>query len=123
MHPIPEVTDVELAFPTRAMTILPKWEDIPPEFRPSGWVMAGGKTTYMGTTDLSTKWLNVVNDWLFRGLLNARWTPKPGVDVGKALRALQVCLGDFLPSHEHKTSGVAYLLSQWFEDVVYERGK
>lgn len=105
MHPIPEVTDVDIAFPTIALDILPKYQDIPKEF----------------AYNSQNKWVGVVNDWFFRGLKNSKWTPKKGVDQQKALRAIKVCLGDFSPSHEHKTSGVAWLLSQWFDDVTYTK--
>jgi hypothetical protein len=45
------------------------------------------------------------------------------VDTTKALRAVAACIGDWGPSHEHKEAGVAYLLSEWFEDVTYQRRK
>jgi hypothetical protein len=106
MHPIPEVTDIDIAFPTTALDILPKYQDIPKEF---------------SYTSQNNKWVNTVRDWFFKGLKNAKWTPKKGVDQQKALRAIKVCLGDFSPSHEHKISGTAWLMAQWFDDVSYAK--
>jgi len=42
-------------------------------------------------------------------------TPKDGVDVKKAMRALKAALGSFEPKHEHKMAAVGYMLSQWFD--------
>lgn len=106
IRPIPDVTDLDLAFPTKAMDILPPYKDIPEEF----------KRDYH-------KWAKVALDWFYAGLKNAKWEAKPGVDTNKALRAIQACLGDWSPKHEHKIAGVAFLLNEWFVDVTYETAK
>lgn len=106
MRPIPEVMDLDLAFPTRAMQLMPKWDEIPDEFKSD-----------------RNKWVKVFEDWFFFGLKDAKWTPKEGVDAGKALRVIKACIGDFQPSHEHKKAGCACLLSEWFEDVAYQQAK
>lgn len=106
MIPVPEVLPIDTIFPTKALEILPPYREIPVEFKRHG-----------------NRWVNVVNDWFFRGLQNCKWTPKPGVDQARALRAVAACIGDWSPSHEHKTAGCAYLLSEWFEDVTYTTGK
>lgn len=106
MRPIPEVSDLDVVFCTKATSILPPMKDIPAEFKKS-----------------SNKWAQVVSDWFFCGIKDCKWSPKPGVDVGKALRAIKACIGDFEPSHEHKEAGVAFLLSEWFDDVTYKRAK
>lgn len=106
--PVPDVDPINAAFGGGAMKILPPMAEIPAEFK--RW--SGG-----------SKWNKVVSDWFLHGIENATWTPKTGVDVGKALRALRCCIGSFEPAHEHKEAGCAYLMSQWFEDVKYTAGK
>lgn len=125
MIPVPEVDPVAAAFGDDAMKILPAWADIPDEFKASGWSKSDGRVTYFGKpgVDICGKWLEVVSDWFFCGLRNAKWVPKPGVDTAKALRAVKFCIGSWETSHEHKEAGCAYLLSQWFEDVTYQKGK
>ena len=126
MHPIPELTTLDVVFPTKAMDILPPYDAIPPEFKASGFSSCNGEVRYMSHLPgvvINAKWLNVVNDWFFHGLKKAKWTPKPGVDKAKALAAVQACLGDWGPSQEHKEAGCAFLLSEWFDDVSYEKAK
>lgn len=106
MIPVPNVTDVDAVFGGNAMKILPPLSQIPDEFK---------------NCNRPTKWSQVVSDWFFFGLSNAKWTPKEGVKTLEALKAVQCCIGSFEPSHEHKEAGCAYLLSQWFEDVTYIR--
>ena len=103
MIEVPDVSDIEVAFGCEIMRILPKWADIPEEFK-KDW----------------HPWRKVVSDWFFFGLKKAKWETKEGVDNKKAIRALMSCLGSFEPSHEHKEAGVAFLLSQWFHSVSYE---
>lgn len=106
MRPIPEVSGLDVVFPTRAMEILPPYKDIPAEFKND-----------------SNRWVQVVSDWFFCGLKDAKWAPKSGVETKKALAAVQACLGDFGPRHEHKEAGCAFLLNEWFDDVTYTRSK
>ena len=42
-------------------------------------------------------------------------------DTNKAIRHLKAILVSYDPKHEHKEAGVAFLLSEWFEDVTYIR--
>ena len=42
---------------------------------------------------------------------------KQGISLSLALRHLGACLSSWEPKHEHKTAGVAYLMSLWFEDL------
>lgn len=105
MFPIKEFTDVELVFPTSVDGLMPAYKDIPKEFR--DWNSPG-------------KWNKVMSDWFYKGLKNAKWKPKPGVDEAKALRHIKYILGSWEPKHEHKAAGVAYLLNEWFKDVTYE---
>ncbi len=107
MIPVQDVTDLDVVFPGNVEALMPKWEDIPKEFR--GW--------------RATKWNGVFNDWFYAGLRNASWMPKDGVDTAKALRHIKAIMGSWNPKHEHKEAAVAYLLSEWFEDVKYEKGE
>ena len=107
MKPI-AISDLEIVFPATISHLLPKWEDIPKEF----W-----------DRNDKGKWSKVVSDWFFRGLVDAKWKPKEGIDTNLALRHLQAIMGSFQPKHEHKEAGVAYLMSQWFDDVEYTPGE
>jgi hypothetical protein len=92
-----KVSDVELAFPAQVMHLLPKWEDIPEEFKND-----------------NTNWNSLVSEWFFGGL-SGKFIPKEGIDLKMAMRHLQACMHSYQPKHEHKEAGVAYLMSQWFE--------
>lgn len=104
MLPVPDVTTLDAAFGSRALEIMPAEKDIPSDFRDR------------------KKWENFARAWFFRGLKKAEFIPKPGVDKAKALAAIKCVLGSFAPSHEHKEAAVAYMLSEWFEDVKFELG-
>lgn len=92
------------AFPANVRDLLPKWEDIPDEFK-----------------SFSGKWQDVVTAWFFSGVQNCQWKPREGVDTQAALLHVGACMGSFEPKHEHKEAGCAYLLSEFFEDVTYEK--
>lgn len=112
MRPIPEITDVEIAFPANVIgKFLPNTNEIPVEFQ------------NYSTDPLAKKWIKVMEDWFYFGLKNVKWIPKSGVDPKLALRVIKACMGSYEPKHEHKTAGVAFLLSEWFEDITYEKGK
>lgn len=100
MLEIPEVTNAEIAFPTTVP--LPAWDDIPEEMR-RNWH--------------NDPWCNIVSSIFFNGgkLTDFGLTPKKGVDLDKAMRVIRACLGSWEPSHEHKTAGVAFMLSEWFD--------
>ncbi len=99
MLQIPEVSDVDIAFP--ANPPLPAWNDIPEKFR-----------RYNGTP-----FNKIASTLFFKGgkLSDFGLTPKEGVDVNKAMRAIRCCLGSFEPKHEHKEAGVAFMFSEWFD--------
>lgn len=101
MLAIPEISDVDAAFPTKVP--LPAWNDIPKEFR-ERWHRRDG-------------FHGVVSRIFYEG---GRWEdfglkPKKGVDEAKARRAIITCLRSWEPQHEHKVAGVAYMLSEWFD--------
>ena len=101
MLPIPEVTDIDIAFPARPP--LPAWDDIPEDFRRE--------------RGDAKDWCEIVNRMFFEGgsLVDFGIVPKKGLDLKAAMRAIRVCLGSFEPKHEHKAAGVAYMLSEWFD--------
>lgn len=101
-----EVDNVLLAFPADVMRLLPKWEDIPAEFK---------------NPNRPTKWNNLFNDWFYHGLKSLVRKPKPGIDELKAIRHLSCIVGSYEPKHQHKEAGVAYLMSLWFDDILWER--
>lgn len=99
MRKVPELKDISVVF--GSTDDLPKWEDIPAEFKKHG-----------------NPWEALASRWFFQGLpRDTEFHPKPGVDINKALRALHAVLNSFEPKHEHKMAGVAYLMAEWFEDI------
>lgn len=101
MRSIPEVSDVDLAFPARGVEFAPPLSEIPELFR------AGGTKGHRFFSD----WFGGRVDWTRVGML-----PKEGVDPAAAFRVLQVVAGTWSIKHQHKESAVAYLLHEWFED-------
>lgn len=85
---------------------LPPMSAIPDEFKRHG----------------GNPWVELASRWFFSGLKQAPRF-KEGIDGKAAMRALSACLRSFEPKHEHKTAGVAYLLSLWCEpDAVKIKG-
>ena len=93
---IPEVTGLDVAFGN--IKHLPKWEDIPDEFK-------NGKTT----------WNELFNVLFFEGGKGVSIAATDEVDLKKAFQALKAIMGSFEPKHEHKEAGVSYLMSQSFQ--------
>jgi hypothetical protein len=98
-----EITDLDLAFPGPVIDLglLPKWEDIPEEFRnrDNEWAKAASKLFFKGGKGLAFK---------------------EGVAVVKAKRHIAACLRSYQPKHEHKIAGVGWLLSQWLKSSKVE---
>jgi hypothetical protein len=101
-----EIENSDMIFGGNMKKLLPKYNEIPDEFK-----------------DRNTKWNKVFNDWFFCGLKNCKWIPKEGIDTDKALRHIKAIMGSWEPKHEHKEAGCAYLMSEFFNDVKYERAK
>ena len=104
MIEIKAVSDVQLAFPANVDDYLPPWDTIPEEFKGHG-----------------NKWNSLFN-MVFFGSSRAKdvWMkPKEGVDPALAGRHLKCVMGSFAPKHQHKEAGMAYLMSEWFEDWGY----
>lgn len=101
MTPQP-VDNLTLAFPADVTRLLPPYDAIPDEFKHRG-----------------NKWNDLVSRWFFSGLpYGTEFKPKEGINKTAALRHVTACMRSFQPKHEHKEAGCAYLLSQWFEDVI-----
>lgn len=103
MFEVKDVTPSDITFGCRAMELMPKYDDIPKEYKHG-----------------DTKWNKLFNTWFFRGLSKLSVTAKPGIDKDKALAHIQSIIGSFEPPHEHKAAGVAFLMSEWFEDAEWE---
>lgn len=103
-----EITGIDLAFGTMEMELLPKWTDIPESFR---------------DMNDESKYSKLVSDWFFGGLESLSGVPKEGIDPQLAFKNIKAILRSFDPKHEHKQAGCAFLLSEWFEDVKWEKKK
>lgn len=103
MFKIQEVTDIDLAFGGSISKLMPKYTEIPDEFKHG-----------------NTKWNKLFNTWFFSGLNILELTPKDGVDENKALKHIKAIMVSYEPKHEHKEAGCAYLLNEWFSDVKYQ---
>ena len=104
MYPIAELSKASAIFGCNALEIMPKYEDIPKEFK---------------NLNRPTKWNRLVTDWFFRGLKQLDIVPKEGVDKSKALTHIKCIIGSFEPQDEHKEAAAAYLLSEWFDSVEW----
>jgi len=95
------VTDVDVAFGGHIDKLMPKYEDIPQEFKKS-----------------SNKWNQLFNRWFFSGLpKETDFIPNEGIDAALALKHIMAIMRSYQPKHEHKEASVAYLLSLWFKKV------
>ena len=103
MTPAENITNLDLAFPASVGHLLPPWADIPNQFKPNG-----GKHG------------RLINEWFFSGIKLKAVQMKPGIDQAMATRHLKCIMGSYELKHEHKVSGVAYLIEQWFESIEYE---
>lgn len=98
-----DIDDATMTFgaPLEMEMLLPKYDQIPEEFKSN-----------------FNKWVQLFDKWFFNGLpKGTQFIQKPGIDQVKALRHIRTIMASYAPKHEHKTAGVAYLLSCWFEDV------
>lgn len=94
---IPEVSDLDMAFPTRYRKLLPVWEQLTEEEQ------AG-----------NNQYCHNLNQLFFRGGdMSKYFTAKPGYDQTKIHRYIKATLGDYGPKHEHKIGGIAHALANW----------
>lgn len=104
----PTVLDrVDQAF-GKMSELLPAWNDIPEDFK-----------SFMGTGE-AKKWVQAVANIFYSGVRVTEVKMKNGIDRTVVMRHLMSVLHSWEPKHEHKTAGVAYLMSLWFEDFKYE---
>lgn len=101
---VQDVTNLAVAFGCRAMELMPPYKDIPDDYKRG-----------------HTKWNKLFNDWFFGGLKSLDVAPKKGIDKQKALTHIRAIMVSFEPQHEHKEAGVAYLMSEWFEDAQWSK--
>lgn len=106
MFQVKEISDMEAAFPADVKRLMPKWEEIPEEFKKFG----------------GTPWNAIFNEWFYSGLKDMKAVPKPGVDRNKALRHILTIMRSYEPKHEHKEAAVSFLMSEWFESITYDKG-
>jgi hypothetical protein len=102
---VPEITDLDMAFGTTKG--LPDYATIPDEFKRGP----------------HNKWVKFVSEAFFSGAKNIEVTPIDGISPGAAFRHIKAMLASFEPRHEHKEAGAAFLMSQYFKDVSWERAK
>lgn len=103
---IPDFTRLDAIFGN--ISHMPKWDDVPETFH--DWH--------------HEPHCKAVSHWFYKGpdavvdnaivIDGVRFTPRAGVDMGKALVALQAALTSWEPKHEHKIAGCGFMLSQWF---------
>lgn len=95
-----KVSDVDVAFPARALEIMPVVDDIPAQY----WD--------------SNPWSGLFWDWMTGRIDPAVEFHMNGVDGETAYRHLSVIMGSFAPKHEHKEAAFAFLCGLWFTQVV-----
>lgn len=102
-----QIDGVAVAFGvSNAVDYLPAWKELPEDFRHE--------------KGAAKKWLHIVDDLFFYGAKDIRCTIKDAtISQTDILRHIRMLLQSFELSHEHKTSGVAYLLSLWCDDITY----
>lgn len=101
------VSDIDVAFPTKVSDMMPVYEDIPTEYK-----------HFKGTI-----WNRLVADWFFHGVHDLKIKWRKEVDPEAAMRHIKYILGSWEPKHEHKEAGVAYLLSLWATDAKWKKAK
>lgn len=92
------VQELDMAFGGQMRTLMPAYKDIPEDFRRE-----------------RDPFSRLVHKWFFEGISKDALKPKEGIDANMAWRHMKAIMSSFEPSHEHKTSGVAWLMSKWFE--------
>lgn len=102
-----KVTDLQIVFPAGLGTLMPKWEDIPEEFKdsygPNPWVRLAAK-------------------WFYEGV-DGYFVANKNIDISDATRHLKVLQASREFKHEHKEAAVAYLMSLWFEKFIEKKPK
>ena len=104
---IPEIDDVDMVF-GNADKFLPKWDDLPDEFRKS-W--SGNANPFCSAaSDLFYSGGKIGADH------GVRWRDSMGPeDRARAVRLTRALLSSFSSKHEHKIAGVGFLFFQWMD--------
>jgi hypothetical protein len=97
MIPVPELQEIDLI--VGEVSFLPKMGEIPDEFR-----------------DPKNKWVKLFAVITCSGFYMVDLYPKAGVVKELAERAIRAAMASYEPSPERKEAGVAFLMSEWFED-------
>lgn len=98
------VSDLDMAF-GGIDGIMPAMSDIPEDYPDSH------------------KWQRMFSDFFYLGASNLVFSPKDGIDAGLAWRHVRTIMGSWESKHQHKEAACAYLLSLWFNDIKYTKGK
>lgn len=62
---------------------------------------------------------HVYVEWMYKGLpSDTLFVPKDGIDQFAARDSIRHIMGDFTLTTEHKEAVCAYLMSEWFEDII-----
>lgn len=102
MIPVPEVTQVDIAFPARGTELAPELDQIPQEFHYHPW--------------WSQFWCPIWTQAPHRNPQDVQLSPREGVDAQAAWNVLTVVLGCYGIQQERKRAAMAFLSDQWFED-------
>lgn len=107
---VPKLAQIDVAFPTiKSISFCPAYSNIPVEFR-------SGETNRWCKFFTACFYFGKHLDTARLGLM-----PKEGVVAADAWQALQAVMGCYGLKHEHKTAAFAFLCSEWFLDVRWER--
>ena len=98
-----EIPTVTWADSVWGKNLLPPMKDIPEGFK-----------GYHGNSE-TAPYIKFVEHAFFKGSDMDGLTEKAGVDRVAAIRAIRACMKTWVPKHEHKIAGCAYMLSEWFD--------
>jgi len=96
----PHTKDMVMAQASNVLALMPAYNEIPSEFNSH-----------------SNLWHKATDKWFFEGIDKRAFTVKDGINANDAFHHLYMIISSYQPKHEHKTAGIAYLMSMWFSDV------
>jgi len=67
------------------------------------------------------KWTSAVDRIFGKGSAGIELQPRVGIDPEIAYTHIHTVLGSYAPKHEYKIAALAYLMSLWFEDVMWDK--
>ena len=82
--------------------LLPRWDEIPKEFQ---------------SCNAHDPYTKLASRWFYQGVSKSELVFRDDIDDDTAIRHLSSILRSFDPKHEHKMSGVAYLMSLWMKPI------